>query len=121
MRSPTTEAARAELDRVVLLTLFARLDTFAMAAALGAVGACIMALATAVLLVVGAPPDSPVGPNLAALGTFLPGYGVSWGGAVAGGAYGAAIGAVGGFSLATFWNFAHLVFLGLVALRAQRF
>lgn len=112
---------RAETERLLLLALFARMDTLAMAIAVGVLGGLGLALATAVLLVAGAEPGTPVGPNLAALSTFLPGYSVTWTGALVGAAYGALGGFVAGFLAATFWNFVHLVLLGVVALRGLRF
>ncbi len=112
---------RAETERLLLLALFARMDTLAMSVAVAVLGGLGMALATAVLLIAGAEPGMPVGPNLAALSTFLPGYSPSWAGAAVGAVYGAIGGLVAGFLLAIFWNFVHLILLGVVALQGQRF
>jgi hypothetical protein len=59
----------------------------------------------------------PIGPNLAALSTFLPGYEVSWVGGLVGMLYGFVIGGVLGLVFAAIWNFTHIVALGLLALR----
>jgi hypothetical protein len=74
---------------------------------------------TAVLLLEGAPPGVPIGPNLSALITFLPGYGMSWLGAVAGGLYGLVCGFGVGFLITIFWNLAHLLFVGAAVLRGD--
>lgn len=101
----------------VVLSLFARIDIIAFTIAAAAVAALAMFLATAALLVVGAPPGQPVGPHLSALSTFWPGFTVSWTGAPVGAFYAALCGGAAGFMLALFWNFAHLVIVGLAALR----
>lgn len=58
-------------------------------------------VATAWLLIKGGP---NVGATLGLLGNYLPGYAVTWPGAVVGLLYGAAIGAVAGWSLAWIYN-----------------
>lgn len=108
---------RGDTERILLMALFARMDNSAMAVATGAVGALVLFLATAVLVLKGAPPGMSVGPHLAALSTFLPGYAVSWPGAVVGAAYGFLVGAAAGFVLAVLWNFTHLVFIGFAVMK----
>ena len=58
-------------------------------------------VATAWLLIKGGP---KVGATLGLLGNYLPGYAVTWPGAVVGLLYGAAIGGVAGWSLARIYN-----------------
>lgn len=58
-------------------------------------------VATAWLLIKGGP---NVGATLGLLGNYLPGYAVTWPGAVVGLLYGAAIGGVAGWSLARIYN-----------------
>ncbi len=107
-------------DDRVLMAMFARMDTIAMSAAVGIVFALGLAAATGILLIMGAPAGVPIGPNLSALGNILPGYRVSWLGCLIGAAWAGVLGAVTGFLFATFWNFAHIVFTGLVALSYRR-
>lgn len=111
---------QVDSDDLMLMALFARMDTVAMSIAVAAVFALGLALATAVLLVQGAPEGVPIGPNLSALGNILPGYSVTWPGVFVGAACAGVIGAITGFFAATIWNFAHIVFLGLVALERPR-
>lgn len=58
-------------------------------------------VATAWLLIKGGP---NVGATLGLLGNYLPGYAVTWPGAIVGLLYGAAIGGVAGWSLARIYN-----------------
>ncbi len=88
-----------------------------MAMAIGVVGAMVLFLATAILVIKGAPPGMSVGPNLAALSTFLPGYEVSWFGAIVGAVYGFLVGAFAGFVLAVLWNFTHILFIGFAVMK----
>jgi len=102
------------------MALFARIDTMAMAVAVAVVFALGLALATAVLLLQGAPRGMQIGTNLSALSNILPGYSVTWPGVPIGAAWAGVIGAITGFLAATIWNFAHLVFLGFLALDYPR-
>ena len=110
---------RRDAERILLMALFARLDAVAMTLATGTVVALGLFLATAILLIKGAPEGVPVGPNLNALSTFLPGYRVTWPGALTGTFYGFLIGAAVGFVLSVLWNFTHLVFIGFAAIRGN--
>jgi hypothetical protein len=101
---------------LTLMAMFARMNTMAMAVAVAAVFASGLALATAVLLAQGAPPGVPVGANLSALGNIFPGYSVTWPGVLIGAFWAGLVGGLTGFFVATAWNFAHLVFLGFLAL-----
>lgn len=105
----------------LVLSLFARIDILAFAVAAGAVAGVAMFLATAALLLAGASPGVEVGSNLSALSTFWPGYSVTWPGAFVGAFYGGLVGAAAGFVVALFWNFAHLLIVGLAALRFTEF
>lgn len=101
---------------ITLMALFARMDTVAMSVAVGIGIALGLATATAILLLAGAPPGVPIGPNLSALGNILPGYRVTWLGCLIGAAWAGAIGAILGFLIATFWNFAHVIVLAIIAI-----
>jgi len=109
--------AYADPDRVLVLMVFARLDLLAAACGAAVCGGVGLLLATYVLLLWGAPTGVPIGPNLAALSTFLPGYEVSWAGGLVGMFYGLVIGGGFGLVFAAVWNFTHTVTLGLIALR----
>ena len=110
---------RVEANRRLIMTLFARMDAVAMAIAMGVVFAAGLFLVTAILLLKGASPGMPVGGNLTALGTFLPGYEVSWWGAVLGSLYALVIGSIAGFLLSVLWNFTHVIFVGIAVLRGN--
>jgi hypothetical protein len=84
-------AAQPAVDRLAARVL-ARLDPVAMGVALGIVGAAGLFAATAALLIKGGP---VVGPTLSLLAQYLPGYRVTWSGAV----LGAAQALAGGFAL----------------------
>jgi hypothetical protein len=103
------------------MSAFARIDGVAMTVAMGLVFGIGLFLATAILLIKPPSPDFSVGPNLSTLGTFLPGYSVSWVGSVVGALYAAAIGAVVGCVLSVIWNVAHFLFIGIVVMRASWF
>jgi hypothetical protein len=105
--------------RTVLAWAFARLDVVAFACACAVVFAGVLFALTFGLMVKGAPPGVPVGPNLAVLAAYFPGYSVSYGGAFVGAAYAALVGAGFGFVLAALWNFAHALLLGVIRMRAS--
>lgn len=86
-----------DVIRGSIVRLRARLVAVACAAA-GGLG---LFLATAWLLVKG---GDPVGPHLALLGNYFPGYTVTWPGAFVGFAYGALAGALVGWSVARIYN-----------------
>jgi hypothetical protein len=105
--------------RTVLAWAFARLDVVAFACASAVVFAGVLFVLTFGLTWKGAPPGVPVGPNLAALSAYFPGYAVTYGGAFVGAAYAALVGAAFGFVLAALWNLAHAVLLGVIRMRAS--
>lgn len=110
---------RADVNRTLMMALFARMDALALAFAMGVVIALGLFFATTVLILKGAPPGAQVGPNLAALQTFLPGYRVTWQGGLLGAGYGFLIGGAVGFVLAVMWNFAHIIFIGFAVLKGN--
>jgi len=105
-------------DKAILMAAFARIKPVAMAVALGTVFALLLFSATAVLLVKGAVNGEIVGPHLALLGIYLPGYEVSWPGAFLGAAYMFMAGALLGFLLAVLWNLTHHLFVAFMVLRS---
>ena len=109
-----TDASEDRLDDQRLIQAFARLKPDAFGISCGVVAGALLFVATAVLLLKGPQirgGQEVLGPNLGLLGEYLPGYGVSWGGAVIGLAWGFGLGFLGGWVLAGFLNFHHAVYL----------
>jgi hypothetical protein len=96
---------------LIVRAAFARFDVVALGIAMGCVGALGLWAATAILLVKGAPPGVTVGPHLALLTNFLPGYNVSWPGSVVGLFYGFLVGLAFGVLIAVVWNVVHHIYL----------
>lgn len=96
---------------VIVQAAFARIDIIALAVAAGVVGAFVLFLATAWLLLRGAPPGVQVGAHLGLLAHFLPGYNVSWGGSMVGLMYGFLAGFCSGAAVGAFWNLIHYAYL----------
>jgi hypothetical protein len=113
-RMQHTNSDRGEL---IVRAAFARFDPIALAVAMGAVAGLCLFAATAILLAKGAPPGVDVGPHLALLANFLPGYSVSWGGSVLGLVYGFFIGALLGVLVALVWNLVHHIYLVMAVTR----
>ncbi len=86
-----------EAEVRILARAFARLDKIALGLASGAVCGAALFIATLWLLVKG---GSVVGPNLSLLGQFIPGYSVTWPGALLGLACGFAVGFLVGWAIA---------------------
>ena len=106
------------LDQQRLVQAFARLRPLAFGASCGIVAAGSLLLVTAVLLLKGpAEPGREIGPHLALIVHYLPGYRVSWGGACIGLLWGALDGFLLGALLAFFVNFHHALYLRLLERR----
>lgn len=104
---------------MIVTWAFARLDGRAFAAASAAIAAAFLFMLTLALVVKGAPPGVPVGPHLAKLAVFFPGYSVSLAGALVGALYAAVVGGVLGWVLAAIWNFAHSLVLAVIRVQAS--
>jgi hypothetical protein len=91
------EARKRALVRAAIVRLRARV----MAVVFGWVGGSGLFLATAWLLVRGGP---NVGQHLGLLGNYFPGYSVTWPGALLGFLYGAGVGALLGWTVASIYN-----------------
>lgn len=104
-------------DRLVLTRAFARLDPLALGSAVGLVSGVGLWIATAVLLLRGGP---SVGFHLGRFSFYLPGYSVSWPGALVGLAEGAVVGFALGAVLASLWNAYHRMFVALAIARETR-
>lgn len=113
-----TDSNALSEEEAIAVRLFAKLDAVAFTIATGCVAAVAMFMATAILLLNGpAPGQSSIGAHLIAFRTYWPGFSVSWPGAFIGAFYAFWVGSLAGFCLALFWNFTHVVMLGLAALR----
>ena len=113
------EALPADHRDTIIMWALAKLDVVAFVTASAAIcGAGLLAL-TLFLVIKGAPPGIPVGPHLAHLALFFPGYSVTALGALVGFVYASVVGAVAGLLLALFWNAAHWAFLAVIRMRAS--
>jgi hypothetical protein len=116
---------KEESDRLAELEIvaaFARVRPGALGLSLGIVAGGLVFAATAVLLAratFGAA-GAPVGPHLSLLGEYLPGYSVTWGGAVLGLGYGFLAGGTVGLAIAAVLNLHHAVYVKLVERRLRR-
>ena len=95
------EAPRGLDSATLMREVFARFDPVAMGGAVATVAGVGLFLAAAVLLLRG---GDPIGPRLALLGNFLPGFRVTWSGAVVGTLEAAAGGFCFGWALAKIVN-----------------
>ncbi len=101
-------------DHEILSAVFAKMDVPAMTVAVGILCSLLLFLATATLLIQTVPENHLVGPHLSDLAEYLPGYEVSWLGAIVGAFYGFLAGAVAGFAAAVYWNMTHYIALGVM-------
>ena len=90
-----------ELERSLLRSAVVRLRARIMALVFGTLGGVGLFAVTAWLVARG---GTEVGKHLGLLAYYLPGYGVTWGGALLGGLYGFVIGAAIGWSMAWIYN-----------------
>jgi hypothetical protein len=105
--------------RTILAWAFARVDVVAFSVANAAAFALVLFAITVAIAWKGAAPGVPIGPHLAHLAIYFPGYSVSTSGAFVGAAYAGAIGAMCGLVLTMLWNFAHALLLGVIRVRAN--
>jgi len=109
----------ADRREMIVTWAFARLDGRAFAAASATIAAAFLFLLTLALVIKGAPPGIPVGPHLAKLAVFFPGYTVSVAGAFVGALYAGLVGGILGWLLALVWNFAHSLVLAVIRVQAS--
>jgi hypothetical protein len=100
-----------------LAPAFEKIDHMALGIAVGLVAGMGLWVATMVLVVKGGP---RVGPHLALLAQYLPGYRVSAMGSIVGLAYGIAGGFLAGWTFAVLRNTTALVLLAVVRRRVER-
>lgn len=109
---------KSNLDKAVLMASFAKIDSIALALALGCVWGIMLFLATGLLLIQGASEGQVIGPHLALLGIYLPGYEVTWVGAFLGAFYFLIFGSIAGFVIGILWNLTHYIYIVLTVARA---
>ena len=109
--------SKPDHGELIARAAFARLDVVALAVAMGGVFALGLWFATVMLLVKDSPPGGAVGPHLALLANFLPGYRVSWIGSLLGLVYGFVVGCGFGAIVAAVWNVAHHIYFVIVTTR----
>ena len=95
---------------------FPKLDSIALGCSVGATGAILLFLATAILVAKG---GTIVGPTLALLGQYLPGYTVTPAGSVLGLGYGFVVGGLLGWTFAVLRNTVLLFYIAIVRRRAE--
>lgn len=107
---PVASRDAADEERLVKAA-FARLDVVALGVAVGLLFGLTLWIATAYLLVKGAPPGEHIGPHLGLLSHYLPLYSVSWSGSLFGLVDGFVLGFLVGSLLAIAWDLAHYIWL----------
>jgi len=120
--TPVQQTAPSAAETRLLIAAFSRVKPLALGLSTAVVSGLALFGATGVLLVlaIGKPADYPVGPHLGRLSNVLPGYDVSWAGAVLGLAYGAAVGFVVGALLGWLLNLGHAAYVRLVLRRMRQ-
>ncbi len=110
---------QSDVDKAVLKAAFAKFDVIALSVALGTTFALLLFSATAFLLLKGPSPGTEVGEHLNLIGIYLPGYTVSWSGALLGALYVWVIGALSGFVLGLLWNMTHYIYIAMIVIRTS--
>ena len=108
-------APSPQIDQVVIAA-FARIDAIALGCALGVLFGLIAFGATIILVLKG---GTTVGPRLALLGQYFPGYAVTPAGGVAGFVYGFGVGFAAGWLLASLRNLCLAAYLRVIRMRAE--
>ncbi len=109
---------KSNQDKAILMASFAKMDPVALAAAFGCIWGLMIFATTSLLLIQGAAEGQEIGPHLALLGIYLPGYEVTWSGAVLGAFYFGIMGIIAGLVIATLWNLTHYIYIVLTVARA---
>jgi hypothetical protein len=109
---PTLQTVKEALAQA-----FPKLDRVALALSLGAVSGVVLLLATLALVLKG---GEIVGPNLALLQNYFPGYAVTISGSIVGLVYGFVTGFLGGWVFAFFRNFALFLYTAVMQQRTER-
>jgi protoporphyrinogen oxidase len=107
----------AEVLQAALAQTFCKLDRMAFGLSLGMTAGLLLFLATLILVLKG---GDPVGPNLALLSQYFPGYRVTVPGSVLGLAYGFITGFIGGWSFAFLRNAVVFLYMALAHRSVER-
>jgi hypothetical protein len=100
----------------LVIAAFARIDAVAMGCAFGVLAGLAVSAATIILVLKG---GDQVGPRLALLAQYFPGYTVTAGGSLIGLVYGSVAGFCAGWLLAALRNACNRVYLNVVHVRSQ--
>jgi protoporphyrinogen oxidase len=111
------EEVRAAAIADALTPAFAKLDRVALGLSLAMASGVVLFLATLCIVLKG---GTAVGPNLALLGQFFPGYSVTWSGSVIGLAYGLVTGFLAGWIFALARNVTVFAYMAAIHHRAER-
>ena len=111
IREPEVQALAETFARV-----FAKLDRNAFGVAVGVVTGAVIFLATLVLVIRG---GQVVGPHLALLAQYFPGYAVTWVGSLIGLAYGCVVGFAAGWTFALVRNATTFLYEVVLGRRAE--
>ncbi|MCI0666633.1 MAG: hypothetical protein L0Y43_01090 [Methylococcaceae bacterium] len=115
------ENIKEPTDRAIIHAIFAKLDPVGMIISTALVFGLGLMFLTLALVVQGRSGDIPIGPHLAFLGDYLPGYRVTWSGGFLGFVYGGMIGGVVGYFISLLWNLSHYFYLALIVSRIHYF
>ena len=97
-------------ERAIILVAFARVNVFAFAIAFGVSLALMAFCATTALILQDFTLTTP---------SILPGYSITYWGAVIGALYFGLLGLILGFVLSLSWNLTHVVYITLIVIRAN--
>lgn len=106
----------AELESEQIVQSLAKVDSLALGVALGTVFAVGIFLVTNLLILKG---GEKIGPNLALLGQFFPGYNVTFGGSLLGLLYGFVSGFALGWLIAVIRNIIIRIYLQIINVRQK--
>ena len=106
----------AELESEQIVQSLAKVDSLALGMALGTVFAVGIFLVTNLLILKG---GEKIGPNLALLGQFFPGYNVTFGGSLLGLLYGFVSGFALGWLIAVIRNIIIKIYLQIINLKQK--
>ncbi len=106
----------AEIESEQIVQTLAKIDSLALGAALGIVFALGIFLVTNLLIIKG---GEKIGPNLALLGQFFPGYNVTFGGSLIGLLYGFVSGFAVGWLIAVIRNIVIKIYLQIINVRQK--